>query len=129
MKKLIANDSLCIGCGECEKACAKAYYKVEDREKSAIRITNILGGGCHVMVCDQCGDCMEMCSPMALRCDKNGVVRLSKKDCVGCLICAGECLRDYMHYHEDLLTPFKCIACGICVKACLNGALSIVTEQ
>jgi Fe-S-cluster-containing hydrogenase component 2 len=127
LKKLVADASLCIGCGACEKACAKAYYKVEDREKSAIRVTAQEGGGFSIAVCDQCGVCRDMCSIMALKQMDNGVVRLDKKTCVGCLICVGECLRDYMFYHDELPTPFKCVACGICAKACESGALSIVT--
>jgi Fe-S-cluster-containing dehydrogenase component len=68
---------------------------------------------------------MDMCSVMALGKDKSGVVRLDKKNCVGCLICVGECLRDYMFYHDDLPVPFKCTACGLCVKECPGGALAI----
>jgi len=129
MKKLVADSRLCTGCGACEQACAKAWFKTEDAGKSAIRIyRNLTAGGYFVAVCDQCGACMDMCSPMALARDKHGVVRLDKKNCVGCLICVGECVRDYMHYHEDELTPFKCIACGICVRACPSGALRLAEE-
>ena len=39
MKRLIVkNIQNCTGCGSCERACAKAYYKTEDREYSCIRI-------------------------------------------------------------------------------------------
>lgn len=128
MKKLAVDHSLCTGCGACELACSKAWFKAEDPRKSAIRIRKVQSGGYFIAVCDQCGVCMDMCSPMAISRDNKGVVRIDKKKCVGCLICAGECVRDYMGYHEDELTPFKCIACGICVKACPSGALSIVEE-
>jgi Fe-S-cluster-containing dehydrogenase component len=126
LKKLVADAALCTGCGACEIACSNAYYKEEDREKSAIRVTAAEQGGYTIAVCDQCGVCKDMCSIMALKQAANGVVRLDKKICVGCLICVGECLRDYMRYHDGLPTPFKCIACGICVKQCPSRALSIV---
>jgi ferredoxin len=34
-----------------------------------------------------------------------------------------------MFYTDDLLEPFKCIACGICVKACPENALEIVGSE
>jgi len=126
VKKLVADSTKCTGCGTCEKVCSNAYYKVEDKEKSAIRVIANEQGGYSIAVCDQCGICKDMCSIMALKQGENGVVRLDKKTCVGCLICVGECLRDLMRYHDDLPTPFKCVACGLCAKKCESGALSIV---
>jgi Fe-S-cluster-containing hydrogenase component 2 len=128
LKKLMAKSSKCTGCGNCEIVCSKAWNKAEDKEKSAIRISADDQDGYTIAVCDQCGECMDMCSVIALTNDKYGVVRLDKKTCVGCLICVSECLRDFMFYHDDLPTPFKCIACGLCVKECPSGALSIIEE-
>ena len=125
MKRLSADPAKCTGCGVCEKVCSKAYYKVEDREKSAIRISADGQGGYTIAVCDQCGVCKEMCSIMALKTAANGVVRLDKKICVGCLICVGECSRDYMQYHNSLPTPYKCVACGLCAKQCPTRALTV----
>lgn len=128
MKKLKVDYSLCQGCGACELACSKLWFKEENPAKSAIRIFKNPANGYNAAVCDQCGACIDMCAPMALSRDKNGVVRLDKNKCVGCLICVGECVRDYMYYHDELINPFKCVACGACVKACPNGALSLVDE-
>ena len=126
MRKLVPDSSKCTGCGACESACSKAFYKEENREKSAIRITANESGGYEISVCDQCGDCMWLCSAMALKRTPKGVVSLNKKACVGCLICVGECLRDYFYYNKELPTPFKCSACGICIKSCPEAALKIV---
>ena len=128
MKKLVADSAKCTGCGVCEDVCSKAWYKVEDKGKSAIRISADGQGGHTIAVCDQCGVCKDMCSVMALMSGGDGVVRLNKKICVGCLICVGECLRDYMRYHDGLPTPFKCVACGLCARQCPGGALSIAEE-
>ena len=126
MKKLFADSSKCTGCGTCEEVCSEAWYKVKDKDKSAIRVTDDGQGGYAIGVCDQCGVCKEMCSIMALKATRDGVVRLNRKTCVGCLICVGECLRNYMRYNDDLPTPFKCVACGLCAKQCPSGALMIV---
>ena len=124
MRKLIVNSSECIGCGTCEEICSKTYFKIDDKEKSAIRIVHEEGRH-SINVCDQCGDCMKMCSPIALSRASNGVVRIANNTCVGCLVCVAECLRGYMHYHDDLPVPFKCVACGLCAKNCPSGALSM----
>ena len=125
MKKLAADPAKCTGCGACEEVCSKTYYKAADKEKSAIRINADEQGGYTIAVCDQCGECRGMCSMMSLTAAENGVVRLDKKTCVGCLICVAECLRGYMFYHNDLPTPFKCVACGQCAKQCPTGALEV----
>ena len=36
MRRLEKDESLCIGCHQCEEACSKAFYKVSDPMKSAL---------------------------------------------------------------------------------------------
>ena len=127
MKKLMTDASKCIGCGSCEDVCSQAYFKKADKSKSAIRVLKD-GGNYRIDVCDQCGDCVKMCSPVALNRAGSGVVRLTKDKCVGCLICVGECLRGFMRYHDDEPVPFKCVACGLCAKQCPSGALALADE-
>ena len=75
--------------------------------------------------CTQCGECINMCTAMAIYRDKNGVVKIKKDRCVGCLGCVGFCSYMAMFYTEGVNIPFKCIACGICAKTCPKDALTI----
>lgn len=124
MKFLAKNDALCIGCGECEQVCSKTYFKESDREKSAIQINDK-----KITVCTQCGECIDVCSVGAISRDKNGIVRINKKLCVGCFMCVGFCPELAMMMHGDLLEAFKCIACGKCAKICPTQAIYISKES
>ena len=124
MKKLTVDAAKCTGCGACEEVCSQTYFRKADKSKSAIRIIKT-GENYHIEVCDQCGDCTKMCSTAAVQRAANGVVRITKDKCTGCLICVAECLRGFMHYHDDEPVPFKCVACGLCAKECPANALSI----
>jgi Fe-S-cluster-containing hydrogenase component 2 len=128
MRKLVAYVEKCNGCGLCEEICSKTYFKEVDKSKSAIRVMKD-GNNCRIEICDQCGDCTKMCTSLAVLKAANGVVRITKEKCVGCLICVGECLRGFMHYHDDEPVPFKCVACGLCAKQCPTGTLALVDEE
>ena len=128
MKKLIADAAKCTGCGTCEEVCSQTYFKKADKLRSAIRIIED-GGSYRIEVCDQCGDCTKMCSSLAVQRAGNGVVRITKDKCVGCLICVAECLRGFMRYHDEEPVPFKCVACGLCAKQCPSGALALSEQK
>ena len=82
MRRLEKDESLCIGCHQCEEACSKAFYKVSDPMKSCIRITDKEDGSHHIAVCTQCGKCSEVCNTGVITEDARGVYRLNKKDSV-----------------------------------------------
>ncbi len=124
MKRLIKDERLCIGCGECEKKCATAYFKEDKAEKSRIRLEKLEHWN-RLTICTQCGVCAEVCPTLALKKDIVGVVRLNKKDCVGCFMCVGFCPEEAMMQHDDEREPFKCIACGLCTQVCPTGAITI----
>ena len=131
MKILQVYPERCTGCGKCEIACSLAWFKVEDRMKSRIRIDAPAEAGQYYQmhVCTQIGACMDVCPVVALKRDKKGVVQLSKRLCIGCLNCVAFCPTQNMYYHSDYMEPFKCIACGKCVEACPEGALAIVEVE
>ena len=131
MKVLGFKAELCTGCGICEEVCSETWFKEKNREKSAIRIREDPSqpGRFTAAFCRQLGECIDVCPTNALYRAKNGVVRIDKKACVGCLACVGFCPISAMFYHEDYVSPFKCVACGKCVKACPTGALYIAEVE
>ena len=121
MKRLIVkNIQNCTGCGSCERACAKAYYKTEDREYSCIRIMDA-----QIRVCTQCGKCADVCPMEAIRQYPQGVYMIDRKACIGCLACADICPADVICKSHDNIFATKCTACGLCVRACENGVIQI----
>ncbi|KJS81430.1 MAG: hypothetical protein JM58_16675 [Peptococcaceae bacterium BICA1-8] len=131
MKFLDKNEELCTKCHLCEEVCAAAINKSDDREKSAIRIDDEKDIGI-INVCNQCGECIEVCSEQAIFKAKNGVILINKSKCIGCLICVGYCPSLSMIFHEDIPAPFKCIACGKCTDECPSGAIflkEIIDEE
>ena len=114
---------------ECETECAKKVFKSDDRTHSAIQVREVTaddGTIGHIeVVCDQCGDCVEVCPTNALTTSRLGVVIMDKKLCVGCLMCVGFCESRTFFQRTDWVEPFKCIACGVCVKVCPHAALEI----
>ena len=132
MKHLEKNEALCVGCHQCEYACAEAYYKTFDPAYACLRIEDGTDGNgkyrSTIHVCTQCGKCAEVCNTCVIRQNPKGVYMLQKKECVGCLMCVGFCPEQVMVQCDDRLTPSKCVACGICVKVCPTGALSMVED-
>ena len=127
MKVLSYNQELCVGCHTCEEVCSETWFKVTDAEKSRILIHE--GNELNAAFCNQCGECIAVCPVDALSRNKQGVVQLRKKQCVGCLSCVGFCPSLVMFYHAYETVPFKCIACGKCADECPAEALTIVEVE
>lgn len=129
MKYLEVDLSKCLACGNCELTCSKTFFKEENKELSSIRI--ILDEQKNVKemkACNQCGECINICPTLAIKRNPRGTVIIDKNLCVGCLSCIGFCPTIDMHLHKETLTPYKCIACGACVKVCEPGALKIADK-
>ena len=128
MKYLSKDSSKCIQCGRCEEICSTTYFKTNDKTKSCIQI-NEKEGKPEINVCDQCGECIDICPVMAITRDKQGVVKINKKICVGCFMCVGFCSKLSMRQHDEYIEPFKCIACGLCAKECPSGAIFMAEKN
>ena len=119
----------CVQCGACMTACSKAYFKEDDADLARIQVKDVTGLP-EINVCSQCGCCIAVCPTQALTRDKNGVVQLSKDKCTGCLMCVGFCPTSSLFFSpKKQPEPYKCIACGLCAKACSAGALILMNQQ
>jgi Fe-S-cluster-containing hydrogenase component 2/thioredoxin reductase/CRP-like cAMP-binding protein len=89
---LIIDESLCIGCDNCEKACAETHGGISrlDRESGA-SFANV-----HIPVaCRHCEQphCMKDCPPNAIRRSPTGEVYINET-CIGCGNCQKNCPYD-----------------------------------
>jgi len=86
---LLIDESLCVRCDNCEKACAETHYGVSrlDREAGPTYAT------LHVPTsCRHCEDphCMKECPPDAIHRAPNGEVYINDQ-CIGCGNCERNC--------------------------------------
>jgi Fe-S-cluster-containing hydrogenase component 2/thioredoxin reductase/CRP-like cAMP-binding protein len=89
---LVIDESLCVGCDNCEKACAETHGGVSrlDREAGA-SFANV-----HIPVaCRHCEQphCMKDCPPNAIRRSPTGEVYINET-CIGCGNCQKNCPYD-----------------------------------
>ncbi len=126
MKVLAFYPERCVGCHICEEVCSETWFKVTDRSRSRIRIHDEVDGPVQAAFCVQAGECIEVCPTQALYRNKQGIVMLRARRCVGCLSCVGFCPYMVMFHHPEEKTPFKCVACGKCVEECPADALAII---
>jgi Fe-S-cluster-containing hydrogenase component 2/thioredoxin reductase/CRP-like cAMP-binding protein len=96
---LVIDETLCIGCDNCEKACAETHGGVSrlDREAGA-SFANV-----HVPIaCRHCEQphCMKDCPPNAIRRSETGEVYINDS-CIGCGNCEANCPYDVIRMVYD----------------------------
>lgn len=96
---LVIDESLCVGCDNCEKACAETHGGVSrlDREAGAT-YANV-----HIPVaCRHCEQphCMKDCPPNAIRRSESGEVYINDS-CIGCGNCQANCPYDVIRMVYD----------------------------
>jgi Fe-S-cluster-containing hydrogenase component 2/thioredoxin reductase len=96
---LVIDESLCVGCDNCEKACAETHGGVSrlDREAGATYANVHIPSACRH--CEQ-PHCMKDCPPNAIRRSENGEVYINDS-CIGCGNCQANCPYDVIRMVYD----------------------------
>jgi Fe-S-cluster-containing hydrogenase component 2 len=133
-KSISISPGKCIGCLNCELACASRDWGSYFPSGSKINIVFFKGGGQVPLACFQCEDapCLKVCRTGALARDAaSGVISADKEKCIGCRACAAVCPFGNISYSKAGRLPEKCDQCGgspRCVAICPSGALSYAED-
>ena len=92
---LMIDETLCVRCDNCEKACAETHGGISrlNREAGATYMTSA-GSALHLpTACQHCENpkCMTDCPPDALDRDPSGEVWINDETCIGCGNCEAYC--------------------------------------
>ena len=137
MKRVYVNEEWCLGCRLCEYNCAYANSGLKDmvaalKDKRIFPRIRVEGEDriTFAVSCRHCTDpiCVNSCIAGAIS-KRDGVVRIDRGKCVGCLTCVLVCPYGALAPGEDGIMQ-KCElcldnACGApaCVTGCPNRAI------
>ncbi|MGE5593946.1 MAG: 4Fe-4S dicluster domain-containing protein [Betaproteobacteria bacterium] len=114
----------CTGCRLCQLVCSVVNFGENNPKKAGIRVVSKLftDGRYDVIVCDQCGACVDVCPVGAINME-DGVVRIDPDSCTNCGVCMEACPKGALFSHPEVAHPIKCIACAECAKYCPRSVL------
>ena len=137
MKRVYVNEEWCLGCRLCEYNCAYANSGLKDmvvalKDKKIFPRIRVEGEDriTFAVSCRHCTDpiCVKSCIAGAIS-NRDGVVRIDRKKCVGCLTCVLVCPYGALAPGEDGIMQ-KCELCldnscgaPACVTGCPNRAI------
>ncbi len=143
MKRIIANERVCMGCGLCEVYCTvqhskskdvvKAYNQEKPRALSRVRL-EVSKPISFAIQCRHCEDapCVTSCLSGAMKKDENtGLVTHDKDKCIGCWTCVMVCPYGALKMDISGKVVAKCDLCQelktpACVENCPNRALKVI---
>ena len=137
MKRVYVNEEWCLGCRLCEYNCAYANSGLKDmvaalKDKKIFPRIHVEGEEriTFAVSCRHCTDpiCVKSCIAGAIS-KRDGVVRIDRNRCVGCLTCVLVCPYGALAPGEDGIMQ-KCELClenscgaPACVTGCTNRAI------
>ena len=134
-KILMINADKCIGCRNCELACAMTHEGSFRPSATRIHVYTWEDVGFSVpMMCQQCNDapCIPVCTPHAMQRDPaTGWVNLDEGKCIGCKMCVQACPFGNAVWDSLQRQILKCDLCGgdpACAKFCPTEALQWVDD-
>ena len=140
MKRIYANEEVCLGCGLCEVYCQvnhskskdiiKAFKKESPRPVAGLRVERKAPRSLAVS-CRHCAEphCVYACITGALhREPDNGIVTVDAERCTGCWTCILACPVGIIRQDTEQERAAKCDLCQgnampACVANCPNEAL------
>lgn len=137
MRKIYVNEKWCLGCHLCEYNCAfaetgEANMSLALKDKAIYPKIRVEDDGkiMYAVSCRHCDDaiCVKSCISGALS-KEDGVVKIDKDKCIGCLTCVLVCPYGALVQNENKAVT-KCQLCTdnscgepACVKGCPNNAI------
>ena len=143
MKRIYANEKLCVNCRLCEVYCKTAHSLSKDvlkankyEDPAPVSRVTVYGDKfiSAALNCRHCDDpkCVRACITGAMTKDKKtGIVYINEEKCIGCMTCLAVCPYGCI---KEGRTAVKCDLCRnenggpACVKNCPNNAL-VYTEK
>jgi len=136
-RAILYDSTLCVGCRECEKACAAKWGlpyddKIGSEEKlSAHKLTTIRVFGDHFSrkLCMHCNEptCASVCPVGAFTKTALGPVVYDAEKCMGCRYCMEACPFQVPTYEWDKFAP-RVRKCDMCFERQSHGKLTACAE-
>jgi anaerobic carbon-monoxide dehydrogenase iron sulfur subunit len=141
LKRIIAKEEICMGCGLCEVYCTVQHSKTKDIIKayketpkpiSRVRL-EVAKPISFAIQCRNCEDapCVIACLSGAMTMDEEtGLIKHNKNKCIGCWTCVMVCPYGALKMDISGKVVAKCDLCQelespACVANCPNRALTV----